>query len=262
MPTRPRLQDLLRPYTVPHGPHLVRAGWPSAVYAIGDIHGCRDELERLEAAIAADAAAIEGEKWLVCLGDYIDRGPASAGVIEHLIRPPPTGFRRICLMGNHEYMLLDFLAHPRLDSLWLRNGGIETLASYGIDVDTLRMVDEDGRRAHVMHHIPNDHIDFVAGLYLTLSLPGVVFVHAGLRGAMPIDQQDEVDLLWIRDEFHEAPPVPGRFVVHGHTPDLAPVITPWRICVDTGAFATGMLTAVRLMPGKEPKFFDTRRTCK
>jgi len=246
---RRRLSDLLAPYGVPFRPHLGFAAWPAAIYAIGDVHGCRDELEELEAAIIADAADIEGEKWLVGLGDYIDRGPDSAGVLDHLTRPPPPGFRRISLMGNHEFMLLDFLADPQPDSRWLYNGGLETLASYGLAPEW---------NPQIGHHIPRNHIDFVTCLHLTLSVPGVVFVHAGLGSTAPVEQQDEADLLWIRTAFHDAPPVPGRLVVHGHTPDTLPVIAPGRICVDTGAFATGVLTAVRLMPGAEPKLLDTR----
>lgn len=255
---RQRLKDLLAPYAANHQPHLRETDWPAAIYAIGDIHGCRAELERLEDKIVADAADIPGEKWLVCLGDYIDRGPDSAGVLTHLIGTPPPGFRRICLMGNHEYMLLDFLADPRPDGVWLRNGGAQMLASYGFDTSRLATLDAKTLGAEVESVIPHAHLDFVARLHLTLSLPGVVFVHAGLRGDAPAEQQDEDDLLWIRGEFLNAPPVPGRLVVHGHTPDVEPVVTPWRICVDTGAFATGRLTAVRLMRAAEPKLIDVQ----
>lgn len=239
--------------------HISASEWPAAVYAIGDIHGCLVELRGLEQRIVEDAASIEGEKWLVCLGDLVDRGPESMGVLDHLMAPPPAGLRRICLAGNHETMMLDFIDNPASQPDWLQFGGQQTLASYGIDASGFMAAPPRQRRALLESYIPEDHLGFLAGLPLTLSVPGVVFVHAGLRPGVPLDRQEEHDLLWIREEFFSAPPQPGRLVVHGHTPASEAVILPGRICVDTGAFATARLTAVRLTPDLEPRIIDYTR---
>ena len=239
--------------------HLSAPGWPAVVYAIGDVHGCLAELRGLERRIIDDAASIEGEKWLVYLGDFVDRGPDSAGVLDHLTARPPAGFRRVCLAGNHEIMMQAFLDNPDSQPEWLQFGGQQTLASYGIDVAGFLATPSRRRRAILDSHVPEDHVAFLAGLPLTLSLPGVVFVHAGLRPDVPVDQQVEHDLLWIREEFFRAPSVPDRLVVHGHTPASEAVILPGRICVDTGAFATGRLTAIRLAQGQPPQIIDYAR---
>lgn len=238
-------------------PHLSAADWPAVVYAVGDVHGCLDELRALDSNIAEDAAAIEGEKWIVMLGDYIDRGSNSAGVIDRLNAAPPAGFRRICLAGNHETMMLRFLDAPDPNDDWLKFGGQETLYSYGISLPAGNRLKRKQLKALLDSHIPREHIAFLRELPLTLSLPGTVFVHAGLRpGIDSVERQHEGDLLWIRDEFFDAPPTRDRLVVHGHTPAPEPVSLPGRICVDTGAFATGTLTAARLQQG-EPVVFLT-----
>lgn len=218
---------------------------PAVVYAIGDVHGCLDELRQLEQLIQADAAGVEGEKWLVLLGDYIDRGPRSAQVIDYLLAPPPEGFRRFTLAGNHEQMLLDFLAAPRRHPDWLAYGGVETLASYGIDAG-----DEQTRAATAAMaleaRMPQVHLDWLRQLPVSLELPGFFFVHAGIRPGLPLAEQDESDLLWIREPFLDGPGAPGLVVVHGHTPETQPVVRPWRVGIDTAAFATGKLTAARI----------------
>jgi len=244
----------------PDNPHVVRAhiaaDWPAAIYAIGDVHGCLNQMRGLEAKIVEDGRSLSGEKWLVYLGDYIDRGPDSAGVIDRLISPAPDGIRRICLAGNHEVMALNFLKDPRPGSDWLDFGGQECLQSYGLSAATLTGRSSRSRMAMIESHIPREHISFLEQLPLTLSVPGYVFVHAGLRPGIPLLQQHEDDLLWIRDDFFDAPPHNGLTIVHGHTPAIEPVIAPGRICVDTGAFATGKLTAIRLIQGESPLFLS------
>ena len=116
-------------------PRLAFRTWPSAVYAIGDVHGCLDQLLAIEAAIAEDGRNLEGEKWLVTVGDHVDRGTRSADVVAHVMGPAPAGFRRFALIGNHEQMMLDFLGNPAAHAYWLEEGGMETLASYGIELD-------------------------------------------------------------------------------------------------------------------------------
>lgn len=241
--------------------HLQATRWPAAVYAVGDVHGCYDQLRDLEARIVADAAAEPGPKWIVMLGDYVDRGPKSAAVVEHLLAPAPEGFTRVCLAGNHEIMMLQFLERPDLSSPWLRFGGVETLASYGLSAQELGMMRGGPLKRLLTDHIPETHRAFLRTLALSLSLPRTVFVHAGLRpGPLPVDQQSEDDLLWIRHEFYDAPTTADRLVIHGHTPGPEPICLPGRICVDTGAFATGILTAVRLDASSPPRFLTSRTT--
>ncbi|HEV7274656.1 MAG TPA: metallophosphoesterase family protein [Devosiaceae bacterium] len=224
---------------------------PQLLYAVGDVHGCLEELLRLEQAILADAAGVVGEKWLVMLGDYVDRGPASAGVIDHLLAPPPFGFRRLCLKGNHEAMLLEALSDATALLHWLSFGGDATLASYGMDqaaIEKLRQGQLRGgaRRQLLAAHLPDEHLEFLRGLPIVLSMPGYIFVHAGLRPGVPLADQQESDLLWIRDLFLEAEHDHGAVVVHGHTPVQQPFVSRTRIGIDTGCFMSGRLTALRI----------------
>lgn len=238
-------------------PRLSVDAWPEALYAIGDIHGCVEELRDLERQIDEDCADIEGEVWVVYLGDFVDRGPNSAEVLDRLLSRAPGKFKRICLTGNHEVMMLDYLADPRADADWLKFGGLETLMSYGVSPGNYP-TNAKAIRNLLDSHIPQDHVDFMSGLAISLTLPGMVLVHAGLKPGIPLDRQVETDLLWIRDEFFEAPPREDLTVVHGHTPGREPVVTQGRICLDTGVFATGRLTAARLWPDRPPQFFTGR----
>lgn len=240
----------------PPRPRLAGASWPAAVYAIGDVHGCLAQLRLMHEKIFADARNIEGSKLIVCLGDYVDRGPDSSGVLEYLARDLPEDFRRICLAGNHEIMMLDFLENPVLKSSWMQFGGLETLASYGIDGNRFASLFPRERLALLNSYIPREHVAWLRALPAAFSLPGVCFVHAGLRPGVPLTDQHEDDLLWIRHEFFDAEGDVDTFVVHGHTPAARPVVTGKRICVDTAAFATGTLTAVRLRPDAEPEFIE------
>lgn len=228
--------------------------WPGAVYAIGDVHGCLTQLRLLHDRIIADAAHIDGDKLIVCCGDYVDRGPDSAGVLDYLNEPLPEGFQRICLAGNHEIMMLEHVANPRNVTEWFKYGGMETLLSYGLDIQTYLTASPRIRAALLLSHVPDHHLAFLHDLPLILTLPGTIFVHAGIRPGVPLSQQSESDLLWIRDAFFDAADGVAGMVVHGHTPAIEPVVTPHRICIDSGAFATGTLTAVRLVDGQKPEF--------
>lgn len=193
------------------------------------------------------------------LGDYVDRGPRSAQVLDHLLEPPPAGFRRVALRGNHEQVLLDFLASPRRGESWLDFGAEATLASYGADPLVARRGALPAAAA-LEALMPIEHREFLANLPTLLTVPGYAFVHAGLAPGVPLVRQNDADLIWIREPFLSADPLAeGLVVVHGHTPGRDPVVTPARICVDTAAFATGRLTAVRIPAEGEPRFIATGR---
>jgi serine/threonine protein phosphatase 1 len=219
------------------------------LYAVGDIHGRSDLLADLLAEIEADAAESGlARRTLVFLGDYMDRGPDSRGVVEMLISNLPQGFDAYFLKGNHEAMLLDFLRDPSHLKLWLVNGGDATLRSYGVDVDGLhrqRAAPETWREAYASA-LPYSHRRFLEDLNLIVSFGDYLFVHAGVRPGVPLDAQDPGDLVWIRGDFLHSKESFGKMVVHGHTPVPVAEICDNRIDIDTGAVFSGRLTALRL----------------
>jgi len=220
---------------------------PRRVYVIGDIHGRADLLDRMIAAIAGDLTARPCDQCLtVTLGDYIDRGADSRGVVERLARNPfPTRF--VALKGNHEDLLATFLANPASAEVWRRNGGLETLFSYGVDVAPLMRGRDYDRAADALRAaLPAAHVAFFAALPLTLTAGRYFLCHAGVRPGIPLARQSEDDLLWIRGEFLDSTADFGKIVVHGHTPTPEPELLPNRINVDTGAFMTGRLTCAVL----------------
>ena len=230
------------------------------VYAVGDIHGRSDLLTELLRKIEDDAASHVSatRRTLVFLGDYVDRGPDSRGVVEILSSGLPDGFDAIALKGNHEWFLLDFLEHPKALPLWLYNGAAATLASYGVPSSVHPQADSapDVLREQFAAALPSSHRSFLASLEMTAVIGGYLFVHAGVRPGVPLDQQDPEDLLWIREPFLETRESFGHIVVHGHTPGTEPVVPKNRICIDTGACMTGRLTALRLF-ASERAFLTT-----
>jgi len=250
-----------RPPATARAASLVSDTQPAAIYAIGDVHGCLDLLQALEREIVADARGIEGERWIVMIGDVVDRGASSAHTIDHLLAPPPEGFRRLCLMGNHEAMMLGFLARPRAKSPWLDYGGRETLLSYGIPHDRLMHGHLNDRLARqlVEAYVPSEHLDFLASLPLMIETPESILVHAGLRPGISVANQAEADLIGYRDDFSADFAEFGKTVVHGHMIRDTPLVTPGRIAIDTGAYASGRLTAVRLMPGAAPQLLSANK---
>ena len=219
------------------------------LYAIGDIHGRADLLENLLRRIEEDARTDRaGKKTLAFLGDYVDRGPDSCGVVEMLIADLPQGFAAHFLKGNHEALLLGFLDDPLTLDHWLLNGGAETMASYGVDIgglDRLNASPQAWRDAFAAV-LPETHLGFFKDLELSLAVGDYLFVHAGVRPDVPLDAQVEADLIWIRAPFLDWPEPFGKMVVHGHTPGRVPVTRANRIGIDTGACFTDQLTALRL----------------
>jgi serine/threonine protein phosphatase 1 len=224
----------------------------TAVYAIGDVHGCLDELLALERAIVRDAGELPGAKLIVMVGDYVDRGPASAQVLDHLLAPPPPGFERICLTGNHEMVMLDYLEGRIGRAGWLAMGGRQTLLSYGIDHERLREIYRADRRIDdaIRAAIPAAHLAFLRALPIMVETPGFLFVHAGIRPDLPLERQSDRDLVFIREDFYQAAHLLSRYVIHGHTPVDEARREGMRVDIDTGAFFSGRLTALRIWQNK------------
>lgn len=228
-------------------------------YAIGDIHGRADLLEDLLSQIishAGDTLAAQGV--IVFLGDYIDRGWQSKEVLERLTSLNLEGFELVFLKGNHEEALLFFLADPKFLESWRQYGGLETLHAYGLKDLNFRADDDYLKQVHTsfVEAFPQDHRAFLERLPSSYELGGYLFVHAGVRPGVLLDQQDERDLRWIRDEFLESRIDFGKRVVHGHCPEEEPQIRPNRIGIDTGAYITGVLTAA-VLQGTDISFLHT-----
>ncbi|MGH7041302.1 MAG: metallophosphoesterase family protein [Acetobacteraceae bacterium] len=213
------------------------------VYAVGDVHGCLDRLRALHALIAEDLAARPvTTATLVHLGDYIDRGPGSAGVLRLVADgPPPAGITETAnLMGNHEAMMLNALERGDEDAvgLWLMNGGYQTLVSFGLE----RVLEAAGWA----ERLEPEPLGFVRRLALTHRAGGYVFVHAGIRPGVPLPGQAREDLLWMREPFLSSSADFGAVIVHGHTIRRTPELRPNRIGIDTGAVMGGNLTCAVL----------------
>jgi len=223
---------------------------PEVVYAVGDVHGCYDHLRRLENQIFEDASAISGRKWIVMLGDYIDRGPKSVSVLDHLMTPVGEGFERFCIAGNHEEAFLDFLEDPAASNGWLHFGGEETLRSYGISKVSSR---KEVLRQLLESYVPEEHIRFLSNLPSLIACPGLCFVHGGIDATVSLAQQSDRVLLWKRPQAGDLPvPEDIGLLVHGHTPVPAVDFALRRINVDTGAYMSGRLSAVKLQIGNSP----------
>jgi len=212
------------------------------IYAVGDVHGCAGQLALLHRLIAADLAQRPvAEPLILHIGDYVDRGPDSAGVIERLLRPfPAPAVRVITLCGNHEAMAQEALAtgDPAAAAHWLGNGGGATLASWGIAWQA--------RPRQWQRGVPAAHLEFLRHLPLHHEAGGYIFVHAGLRPGVRLAQQTDSDMLWIREPFLSwSGELPG-VVVHGHTPQQTLTVRANRIGIDTGAVWGGPLTCVVL----------------
>lgn len=217
------------------------------IYAIGDIHGRADLLRTLLGKVDADRKARPVERMItVFLGDYIDRGPSSKDVLDILLDYGES-FETVFLKGNHEKFAVDFLQNPSVIESWRSCGGFETLLSYGLKPSFSSTADERLKLSRELAEcMPAEHLSFLMSLRLHFQCGGFLFVHAGIRPKVRLRDQDEKDLLWIRDAFLEYQKPFELFVVHGHTPVHAPDLQSNRLNIDTGAFATGRLTCVAI----------------
>ena len=218
------------------------------VYAIGDVHGRLDLLLDLLGRIESDnRACAPAETWIIMLGDLIDRGPDSKGVIDFFLKSPPAFAQYRFLAGNHEEAMLQSLgerADPR-ETGWLRFGGMEALRSYNVPDDAFEtrgwLLSDELRR-----YIPRSHLDFIGRFEEKIVIGDYLFVHAGIRPGVALQRQRRKDLLWIREGFLDDDTDHRHIVVHGHSIASEPVFARNRIGIDTGAYLSGVLTALGL----------------
>ena len=229
-------------------PGLPKAPKGYRAYAVGDVHGRLDLLDRLLAKIEQDVARRPARRvLLVMLGDLIDRGPDSRGVVERLRAYRHERIKPYFLSGNHEEVLLRILKGERgVLANWLKYGGAECLRSYGCDPSQFDQRNERAALSAVAQAIPPEHGRFLAGFADTLRFGDYLFVHAGIRPGVDLSLQSQVDLRWIRSPFLESDCDHGAVVVHGHS--IKPIVEERanRIGIDTGAYRTGVLTALAL----------------
>lgn len=231
---------------LPGSVSMAPPGW--LVYAIGDIHGRLDLLDKMLQLIDADRLSRSAEQVaIIVLGDVIDRGPDSRGVVERLMQLSHAPVRLVCLMGNHEEVLLRLINGERgLLQDWLLFGGSECLRSYGADPRQIAAMPEKLALKAIRHAIPAGHAHFLSTFIDTLSFGDYLFVHAGIRPGVPVAEQKQLDLRWIRQDFLDFEGALGAVVVHGHTISAEIIERHNRIGIDTGAYRSGRLTALAL----------------
>ena len=260
-PTVPAM-GLMRLFSRPQRPASFLHG--RVGFAVGDIHGRADLLELLLAQLEARAEEERrdhGEPIIVFLGDYVDRGRDSRRVIELLLEGRPFGFERRFLRGNHEQAMRAFMDAPLENRNWVRYGGAETLVSYGVDPPAPIEADPEvwlAAAAALSASLPASHLQFLDDLQRYQVLGDYVFVHAGVDRARPPERQDDRDLYWSRDRFLNSSRPYSHRIVHGHSVVQAPYVDERRIAIDTGAYASGVLTAARF-EGVEVSFIATAR---
>jgi len=229
------------------------------VYAIGDIHGRHDLLCRLHQSIAEDLATMTAGRSasIIYLGDYIDRGPDSRAVLDHLLDHSVNGAQSTFLRGNHEDTLLRFLDGQDGGEQWLALGAGATARSYGVSLRSQegKALPPDVIRTRMNAAVPARHLTFLRALRLSHEVGDYLFVHAGIRPGRRLDEQDPQDMLWIRDEFLRSRRNHGSFIVHGHAASSEIVVRRNRICVDTMAYATDRLTSI-VLEGTSRRFMS------
>jgi serine/threonine protein phosphatase 1 len=218
-------------------------------YAIGDIHGKVGLLENMLTSIKTDAAAFDTKPMLVFLGDYVDRGNASNLVLDTLLEVQSSQWcDSIFLKGNHEEAMINFLEKSSYGPRWIEHGGDATLVAYGVALPRKGsgLKGWEGTRKALINALPDQHSEFFRQMSVTYISGDYLFVHAGVKPGQPLALQDERIFLWIRNEFLESKKASDYVVVHGHTPEPEVANLRWRIGLDTGAYASGILSAIRL----------------
>lgn len=216
------------------------------VYAVGDIHGCLAETQALMQRIKTDNDYRDSaETFVIFLGDLVDRGPDSRGVIEHLMAFPYRFAKPLFIMGNHEEMMVRALmGEPNLLPEWLKYGGFACAESYGVPRTQLLDQEPSVIEYTLRSAIPRKHVDFLGGFLDYVHFGDFLFTHAGIRPGVPLEKQNSRDLKWIRDPFLHHSGDLGVTVVHGHTISDQVEVRSNRIGIDTGAYKTGVLSAV------------------
>ena len=227
-----------------HGPDGVR------LYAIGDVHGRLDLLAAMHHRIEEEIERDSPTDWRVIhLGDYVDRGPDSKGVIDFLVEARQRDPRHLMLAGNHDIGFLDFLRAPDPEGLFMRYGGVQTAESYGVSLNMDASwfgKAETLKRGHaaLVKAVPQAHVDFLRSLPFSMTFGDFFFCHAGIRPGIALENQNQQDLMWIRDVFHDHSGLYPKIVVHGHTPVPEAEVMANRVNVDTLAWQSGNLTAL------------------
>lgn len=256
------ISRFLKRKTAAPAPVAPRTPEGTTVWAVGDIHGCLDLLKALVEAIVEDTRKSSAQKTIVVfLGDYVDRGPDSRGVIRYLAG---LGQDELIewhfLKGNHEDTMLQFLTDPRVGQQWCEYGGNETLESYGLRAPQIRHKVEAWAHlaADLDHRLEPNERRFLEQLELSVTIGGYFFAHAGARPGESLERQTSEDLMWIRRTFLDSAVGFDRVVVHGHTPEADVHSDARRVGVDTKAYESGVLTALRLSGSVRETFQTTR----
>ncbi len=222
---------------------------------MGDLHGRLDLLRKMQARIAAEIERDRPAGWrIIHLGDYVDRGPDSKGVIDWLIAATARDERFVSLAGNHDVGFLEFLDAPNASTLFARFGGLETARSYGVDLAIDTPAALAASHAALVRAVPKSHVDFLRARIFSLSLGDFFFCHAGIRPEVTLDKQSPEDLIWIRRDFLNYSGLHPKIIVHGHTPEAEPEIMANRVNVDTAAYKSGLLSALVVDGGVKRTF--------
>jgi serine/threonine protein phosphatase 1 len=235
----------------------------SQIFAVGDIHGCRDLLDNIHSKIIKASKNRAGKKTIIYLGDYVDRGPDIKGTIQTLIDFNPPHFKKIFLLGNHEQMLLNFISKNSNNHFeWIYNGGSETLESYGMNLsnyidDSMDLTIDKKFKKKFIDIIPSTHMNFFNQLILNYLWGDYFFVHAGINPDIPLTMQERETMLWTREKHFFKPTMKyEKIIVHGHTAKERIEKFPFRINLDTGSFYSGKLSCL-LIENNQLSFMDT-----